>query len=393
MKRVFAVFRKEVRDGLRDRRAVLSGLLVGPLLGPALLMALLTYTLDKRIGESMEPIDIAVVGGEAAPNLVAMLHQFMIDADETSYQSHEALRTAVAQKESLVGLVIDEGFAEALQTGEPARVWVVADRSKSLSRVPLARLHSAVDRYGRMIGNMRLAHKGMDPTIAEPIAVLDDDVSTPSTRAGLMLGIMTYFLLLATFIGGTQIAVDSTAGERERGSLEPLLTLAVSRQTLVAGKALATIAFMAVSMGVSIATLSFATRLLPLEELGMAVNLDAAACLRMFVVVLPFAVLATGVLMMVASYAKTSKEAQMYVGFAMLAPTLPVAVVSMAPVPVTLPLMLIPSMSQHLLALSIIKAEPTDPLLAAVSALSTVALGVLLLYATVRRYRREELFL
>ena len=241
------------------------------------------------------------------------------------------------------------------------------------------------------MGVLRLQLRGVDPTVALPIAVLSDDVSTPSGRSVLLLGMFTYFLLFACLLGGVHVAVDSTAGERERGSLEPLLTLPASRGALVAGKLAATAFFMAVTLGIGIAAFSIAVRYLPLDKMGMDADLGLTECAMAFIVLVPIALLGAGLLNAVASFTKSFKEAQSYTGVAILLPTLPIILVVLNPMQPTAPLMLVPSLAQHLLLTDIVKGESVKPLFLAISAASTVVVGALFGLLAMWRYRSEKL--
>ena len=367
--------------------------LFGPLLGPAAFSLFISFAISQQVDEAMEAIEVPVVGGDQAPNLMAHLHSRLIDVDYDTFQDANALRAAVRDGEVDVGLTIDGNFAEALTSGAPALLRVVSDRSNSAGRASTARLRAALVEYSRGIGINRLALRGIEPNVAQPIAVLTDDVSTPSGRAILLLGMMTYFLLFSTLLGGMQLAIDTTAGERERGTLEPLLTLPISRRNLVLGKFAVALLFMAVALAVGIVSFAVATRFLPLAEIGMTASFSPLACVEIYVAMLPFAVLGTGALMVVASYAKNFREAQTYTSIAMLIPPLPVIVAVLNPMQASMPLMLVPSLSQHLLVTRLIKGESIDPAYFLVSASVTVAVGALCVLATVRRYRSERLLI
>ena len=391
MGNIVTVFRKEVLEGLRDRRAMITALLFGPMFGPILFAGITNYAVNIQLDEAEKPIEVPVVGGAEAGNLMAHLHRRLIDVDHEAFSDLETLRESVRRGDTDVGLVVDAGFRSALRDGSPARLWVVTDVSNNTARSAVSRLRSALLEYGSIIGTHRLQLRGIDPTVARPIAVLTEDVSTPSGRAILLLGMMTYFLLFATLIGGTQVAIDTTAGERERGSLEPLLTLPAARASVVWGKLGATFFFMAVSLGVSIVAFAIAIRFLPLAKVGMTANFTLEVCAVMYVVMLPFAALGAGVMTIVASYTKSFREAQTYTGLAMVAPTLPIVLVVLNPVQATLGSMLVPSLSQHLLVTELVKGEGVEPLHILVSALATTAVGVVCGLATVRRYGSERL--
>ena len=385
------VFRKEFVDSLRERRSVVSALVFGPLLGPVLFVLLTSYAVNLQIDETEQPIEVPVVGGEGAANLMAHLFRRQIDADHDRFADLDSLRDAVRTGDVDVGLVVDSEFGDALRTGEPARLWIVADMANNTARRSISRLRSALGEYGMGIGIHRLALRGIDPNLATPVAVLTDDVSTPSGRAVLLLGMMTYFLLFSTLLGGTQVAIDTTAGERERGSLEPLLALAVSRSELVWGKIGVTFVFMAVSLAICIVSFAIAVQFLPLAKIGMTANLDPLVCAGIYVSMLSFAALGAGVMTIVASYTKSFREAQTYTSIAMVVPPLPIILVVLNPVQPSVPLMLVPSLSQHLLVTELVKGEIFDPLHLVVSAATTVAVGVACGLATVRRYRSEAL--
>ena len=390
MKAILTVLTKEVRDTLRDRRAVISSL-SGALFGPVLFAVMMNFTVERTIDEGEDTIEIPVLNAADAPNLVAYLAQHLIDAKVASFDSREELRESVRRGETDVGLVIDERFGEALGEGKAARVWVVSDGGNASAQTAVARVRGALRSYSRLVGVLRLQLRGVDPAVARPLAVLDDDVSTPSGRSVLILGAFTYFLLFACLIGGMHVAVDSTAGERERGSLEPLLTLPVARGALVAGKFAATAFFMAVALSIAIAAFAVAVDFLPLAEVGMDADLGLRECALAFVVLAPVAVLGAGLLNAVAAFTKSFKEAQSYTGIAMLLPTLPIILVVLNPMQPTIPMMLVPSLSQHLLITSIVKTESIDPVHFAVSAASTVAIGALFGLLAIWRYRSEKL--
>jgi sodium transport system permease protein len=243
--------------------------------------------------------------------------------------------------------------------------------------------------YDRTIGVMRLQARGVSPAVIMPLMIEDVDVSTPTGRSVLLLGMMTYFVIFSMLMGGLSLAIDTTAGERERGSLEPLLTLPVPRAQLIIGKILATAVYMILSLVITLAAFSISLRLVPLEELGMSANFGLAVALRVFVVMLPFALLGAGLMTCVASFTKSYKEAQTYLTVVLLVPTLPILFAAINTVRPALSLMLVPSLSQHLIITDLMKAEPIPASFLATSILSTLVLGIALSALAARLYRRE----
>jgi sodium transport system permease protein len=222
--------------------------------------------------------------------------------------------------------------------------------------------------------------------------VVDDiDVSTPAGRALLVLGMMTYFILFAMLMGGLYLAIDATAGERERGSLEPLLTVPVPRQTLIYGKVLAACCYMLVSLAVTLIAFKLGLALVPLEELGMTSNFDTVVALKVFLVAAPFVLLGAALMTVVASFTRSYREAQSYLTVVLLVPTLPILFAGLYSLKPTTWLMAIPSLSQHLLMTSLLRDEPLEPLHVLVSVAATLAAGLAMTWIAGRLYQREAI--
>jgi sodium transport system permease protein len=186
--------------------------------------------------------------------------------------------------------------------------------------------------------------------IMRPLNVDEVDVSTPSGRSAILLGMLSYFFIFALLTGGMNLAIDATAGERERGSLEPLLCLPVKRDHLIFGKIFAACFFMAISLSLSLTCFHFTLKFMPLQELGMTPNFGPTVVVLAFLLLVPFA------MTLVASFTKSFKEAQTWVSVVLLAPTMPILVVSILMVRPSTELMFIPSLSQHLLLVGFVRA-------------------------------------
>jgi sodium transport system permease protein len=388
---IATVCKKEVLETLRDRRTIIS-LLIGMLIGPLLFMVMMNVMVSRNLAALEETLDIAMPGAESAPNLIAFLNARGIHSlADHGLDGLDAAAAAVRSGARDVVLVIDGRFAEDFGTARAARVTLIFDRSNQRDSRRADRVRSVLGAYGQQIGALRLLASGGDPGLLRPLLVDDYDVSTPAGRSVLMLGVLTYFLLFAILTGGLHLAIDGTAGERERKSLEPLLTLPISRTQLLVGKMAATICYMLMSLALSIAAFALALQRMPLEQVGMSSSFGFATALAAFAVLAPFAPLGAALMTILSSFAKTYREAQTYVTFVLLVPTLPVLFASMLNVAPSLKLMWIPSLSQHLLVTTLIKGEPLVPLYIALSAGSTLALGVLCGWIATRLYRREAI--
>lgn len=389
MRALFIVFAKEFVENLRDRRTLVSALLFGPLFGPILFGTMVSRMLNQSVVESDEPLAITISGGERAPNLRRYLESQGVSLHAETLS--EAAASERVKKEGAVVLLVPPDFAVRFEEARPAPVFVVADSSDSETRKSADRLRALLAGYASSIAQLRFQMRGVDPLLAVPVAVNDIDVTTPAGRAVVVLGFMTYFVLFSVLMGGLYLAIDCTAGERERGSLEPLLSLPVARGALLGGKVLATCAYMCLSLAINLTAFVFVFRFVPLERLGMSANLGVGTALEFFAICLPFVPLGAALMTFVASFTRSYREAQTYLTSVLLVPTLPIAFASIYSLKTRSSLMVIPSLSQHLLMTSVLKDEPIAPTDAIVSSGCSLLLALVLIVLTARHWRRESM--
>ena len=221
------VFRKEVIDAFRDRRA-LASIVIGALVGPILVGFMLNRLAERQ--RQVIDIDIPVVGVEHAPALVDWLGQ---QAGVKVVPGPSDPEQSVRDGDLHVVLIIAPDFQKKFRSSTPAEVKVVSDGSRTTSRPYVLRVRRLLERYSGEIGTMRLVGRGVSPAIATPLELEELEVSSAQQRAAMILNFIPLFIVLASFTAGMQIATDSTAGERERGSLEPLLVrLHVAQRTV-----------------------------------------------------------------------------------------------------------------------------------------------------------------
>lgn len=390
MRAAGTVFRKELRDNLRDRRTLISALLMGPLFGPILFAFVINLSLKQSLGDDTEPLDVPVIGREYAPNLIAYLQSHNIDMTAAPSGRAAAVEAVSTGVHDLV-LVIPESFGAELASTVPATIEVISDQANTQAERESRRLMQALRSYNQELAAMRLVARGVSPAVLRPLNIDVVDVSTPSGRSALLLGMLSYFFLFALLTGGMNLAIDATAGERERGSLEPLLCLPVTRDQLIFGKIFAACAFMSVSLGLSLLSFHVTLQFIPLEKLGMTPNFGALVVVKAFLLLLPFALLGASLMTLVASFTRSFKEAQTWLSVVLLAPTLPILIVSILMVRPSTGLMFIPSLSQHLLLVGLIKNEPVNMLHVLVSVCGTLIVGGLVTLVCARLYRREGL--
>jgi len=388
MRRLLTVFAKEVKDNFRDRRTLLSALVFGPLFGPVLFLGVMTLSLDQAISDSGKPLELAIAGADRAPNLVEFLTQNNVEPERLTMSRDEAMAAVKAGRHDLI-LYVPELYGEQFRGGIPARVELVIDESNNRATGDVRRARGLVRAWGQQIGMLRLQVRGIDPAITRAVQLQEIDVSTPTGRSAILLGMMSYFLIFSMLMGGMYLAIDTTAGERERGSLEPLLTLPVERSTLIGGKILATCFYMAMSLAAALIAFSVSLQFLPLEKVGMTANFGPEVVVSAFLILVPFTLLGASLMTVVASFTKSYKEAQSYMTVVLLLPTLPIMIAALLTVRPTLQWMAVPSLSQHLLVTDLIKDEALSPLFVATSVGSTLAVGIALTWLAMRLYQRE----
>lgn len=390
MRPALTVFRKEFLENLRDRRTVLSALVLGPLGAPLLFAVMMNVTLERNREHDERPLEIALAGRGTAPNLIAFLEGEGVRISAIPGGADGAAN-AIRNHHARLALVIPAEYGQRVESGEPARVLLYADSSDTSAGADRARAEGLVAAYGARIASWRLAARGISPAIVQPIAIDEIDVSTPAARATALFGMLSYFIVFATLMGGLYVAIDATAGERERGSLEPLLTLPVARTSLVYGKILAACAYMALSLLLTITTFAVSLSFVHLDRFGMQLNLGVRTAAEIYAVMLPFVLLGAALLTLVASFTRSYREAQSWLGGLVLVPTMPILFASIYQLAPRIGLMWVPSLSQHLLIQSLLRGDPVGPAAIALSAGATLAFGILLAGLAARLYSRERI--
>ncbi len=390
LRAIGVVFAKEFRENLRERRTLLTALVLGPLLGPLLFAALLNLQIRRSAEAGEHPVAVAVAHAERAPNLLAYLAAAGVTVTAVSLEPGAA-RAAVAQHRYERVLSIGADFGAHLQQGLPAPLELYADASDISAAADTERLRALLEQYSGELARLRVLARGLDPLVLSVLAVQGIDVSTPASRSVLLLGTLSYLLLITTLMGGMYLAIDATAGERERGSLEPLLTVPVPRAQLIFGKILATCAYMLISLTLTVSAFALLLGSIGLERFGMSVNFGPQVALLLILACVPFVPLAAALMTIVAAYTRSYREAQSYLALLLLVPTLPLVFAALLGLRPTPQLMAVPSLSQHFLITSLLRAEPLPAGYVAISVASTLALAALMVLVAGRLYRREAL--
>jgi sodium transport system permease protein len=386
---VWIVFVKECVENLRDRRTVLNSLVLAPLLGPLAFTLLLTLVAAREVERASHPPHVPVVGAARAPELVGFLRRRGLVLQEPPADPEAALRDQDAE----LVLRIPPGFAAQWRAGQPARVELLFDGSHRDSATTAHRVAAALAEYNRLAASRRLTAQGLGPELLTPVTIEERDVSTPRTRAVLLFGVLPYLMILTALIGGMYLAIDTTAGERERQSLEPLLVNPVPRWRIVAGKLAATYAFTMAAVAITLVAFSAAARSVPVERLGLGLrlDLDPEALATIALIMAPLGLLAAAVQTTIAAFARTYREAQTYLGMVLMVPLIPAVVLMVTPVKLKLWMAAVPLLAQHLLILAVVRGEGPGPAALGVCLGAGSALALAACLLLVRLYGREQL--
>ena len=387
---VLIVFVKEIIDNLRDRRSFLMAVVFMPIAMPMFVLFLISFQIERSIDTEEQLIELPVIGAGNAPNLMRYLESRNIEIVAGPTDGAAAAETVRAGDVDAV-LLIPDDFGEELADMIPATVELYLDQANTSGNADIGRVRDALYGYNQTLAGIRLSARGVNPALLRPFNIDHVDVSTPSGRAAIMLGMMSYFFLFALLMGGMYLAIDATAGERERGSLEPLLSLPVTRGQPILGKIFATCVFMSIALMLCLLSVFVSLKFVSLEQIGMTPNFSLSVVIAGFLLLCPFTLVGASMMTLLASFTKSYKEAQTWLGFAILVPTMPILIVSILTLQPRFEYMFIPALSQHLILLDMIRNEPVNALNVAVSVASTLAMGTILTWICVRLYQREAL--
>ena len=380
-----AIIHKELLDGLRDRRAVASAFSF-PMFAPLLI----AFMLNSLATSNETPLDIAIIGADQAPGLVDFIDGQGIDLSDPPADT-EAAQAAIADGDLHVVLVIPSDYGEKFRSGRPARVEMLIDDSQDAARAGIATARQLLQAYGGHVGTLRLMARGVDPGLVSPIMIDEQSLSNPQKRAANLLDMIIMFVVLGAFVCSMYIAIEAAAGERERKSLEPLLINPTPRWLLVTGKWLASVAFGVAGILFTLICLVVVFQQLELETLGFRIILDVATALQIFLIALPLAPFAGAAQLLIASFTRSFKEAQLYISLSLTLPMLPGMIMSINPIKTESWMLAVPLLGQQLMGTQLLRGEGIEPLSYLLASAGTLAISVFFLYLTVRLFEGERI--
>lgn len=386
---IFALLKKEVLDSIRDKRSVMAALL-GAVISPIVMVAAFSFQIEKA--GSQDTLYIQIENAEQAPQLVELLERDKIfHADKPA--TGKAI-TVDGEEHSHSGLTVafDSEFAERLSQAKSAEIIITTDHSEQDARSKIRRVKTIINSYQSSVVSMRLIARGVSPTVAQVIKVTDHDTSTPSSKSGMLLGMMAIMILFAVFISSTNVAIDSSAGERERNSLELLLMQPVSTYDVVVAKTLNTALFALLGGTLCLILTALSVPFLPLHKVGLAFHFDFMLALKIWAIILPLTLFAASFQLVSAFHAKSFKEAQSYIQYSIMIPTFIPFAVEMAEFKHAA-LNYIPVVSQQQAISQLVRGELTDVVPVIIGFVVTVAVSLGITMFTAKSLRSEKVVL
>ncbi|KQV54967.1 MULTISPECIES: ABC transporter permease [unclassified Duganella] len=382
------VLRKELVETLRDRRA-LSLLLLFVLMYPILVGFMLQRQIDRATKPEREGVEIAVIGSEQAPTLMNQLRQRNVNITELEPMDEEAINALLRKQTVTAVLRLAPEFAEDYHAMRPARVELWFDSASDSSR-KIDEVEYVLRDYSRNIASARLLAHGVSPVNLNPVLMQRYDAGTSASRSANTISTMLGIFFIPAFMFCMSTAVDSTAGERERRSLEVLMAQPVRPSDLIIGKWLAASLLSIVGITLELAIAHGILKWLPLEEIGLSWRLGwrdlamvclASATLSLFAAALEIAL---------AINARSFKEAQTLVSFTMIVPLVPVILVPMMNLTNSWWMYMVPVLSNQTLLRELAKGGSIGMLPFLQTFFSSLLLAMLCVWYTERRMKSEK---
>ena len=304
------VFRKELVDALRDRRTWLIVLASSLIAGPLSLLLIASFVSSAE--ESAARREVVVANADAAPTLTNFLRRNGATIVKAPDDYREQLRSGRLQN---AVVVVPGDFEHRLSTGETLRLDVVFDETASRAQPAVRTTIALLRGYNRELGMQRMLARGVSPQLLQPLEIDEINLAGSRARGAQLLFLVPWLALIGAVVGAISVAIDATAGERERGSLEPLLMNPVSTASIVLGKWAVAATCSAAVVLLTLAGFTAALQFVQSENLAALMQFGAPEVGLFIVLLLPFSAMVAAINMLAATYGRSHKEAQTYASY------------------------------------------------------------------------------
>jgi len=376
-----ALLKKELKEAFRDKRAFAIAMMMA-FMAPIMVLVMSKVAIDKFV--DTPDIYIKVAGAEFAPKLIKKF------ADE-----HILLFKDVPADnkrnwdERNINLVIPDTFSDDMIDGKTIDITLTADFSEQAIRAPLRRVKDTIREYSQEIGYKRLLVRGIDVRLLRTVNVVEQDTALPSSNFVMISMMLGIYLLMAAFMSGLSVAIDSSAGERERDVLEMLLCQPVSTLKIVMAK-LSTASFIAaIAVVLTIVLTSIAVQFVDLTKIGATFSLDLYTISILLILMLPICFFASSIQLFVAFHAKSFKEAQSSVTMIIMLPAMvPFILMNIDDKPPWLDWT--PIAAQSMLMEDLFKGLPVSWVGIGFTSIVTIAMTAVLVYGLAAKLKSEK---
>ncbi len=381
MNQLKALILKEYKESFRDKRALMVALMMA-FLAPIMIMVMSKIMIEKLVDEP--PVYIKFTGAEYAPKLLSNL----ADKNLLNFADVPEDEKSIWQQRN-IAIEIPEDYAQSMAQGKAIKLHLKADFTDKAVNPPVRRINNAIREFSLSIGYKRLLLRGVDVRLLNPVKLIEQDTAKPDATFMMISMMLGIYLMLAAFMSGLSVAIDSSAGERERNVLEMLLCQPVSTLKIVLAKLISasTIGFIGVVLVLVLTSLSVG--FVDLTKIGATFSLDMSTAVFLMVLLLPICFFASACQLFVAFQTKSFKEAQSTVGILIAVPAfIPFVVSMMDDRPQWLDWL--PISGQSMIIENVFKGVDINWLAVGATSLVTIALTVALVIGLAKKLKSEK---
>ena len=327
-RKVKIIYFKEMLETLRDRRTLISTILIPIILFPVLMFGMSAVVVTMMRKTEAEATRIAVIGEEHAGSFLSVL----LEGEDFEKMEMEDFKLALKEKEIHAALEFPSDFEDKLTSGRSSQATIYYDGAEIRSSIAKEKLIGELKDYQDSLVAKRLKERDVDESLLHPIEINGENLAPKEKMGGFMLGMfLPYMIVILAMVGAMYPAIDLTAGEKERGTLETILVTPVSRLDIATGKFLTVLTASLITIILSTASMSI-TAGLGLAQIGEFATEQASFAVKplsiilLLLLMLPLAALFSSALLSIALFGKSYKEAQSYVSPLMFVVILPAMV-------------------------------------------------------------------
>jgi len=379
-----ALLTKELKEAFRDKRAMMMAMMMA-VMAPVMIFAMSKVMIKEAV--ETPAIYLKVTGAEHAPKLIKAL-----DDENILMFSDVPSDKKIIWDDRNLSLTIPDSFNQDMLEGKPIDIYLSADFSEKANMSPVRRIKDTINNYSQVIGYKRLLVRGIDVRLLQPIKIIEQDTSLPNSNAMIISMMLGLYLLMAAFMSGLPVAIDASAGERERNVLEMLLCQPVSTIKIVAAKLCCASLIACIGVLLTLSLTTFSVSFIDLTKIGASFNLDTFTITALLLLLLPICFFASALQLFVAFQSKNFKEAQSMVSMIIMLPAMvPVIMMFVDDKPKWLDWL--PISGQSLIMEDLFKGLPVSWALLGFTGLVTISMTFLLVLLMAKKLRSEKVVL